>query len=168
MSSSSVLSCQDRSRANLAQLFDVNAKVPFFLSQEALPRLKDGGRIINVSSVVSRIVAPNLAACSMNKGALDVLTLDLAKHLAPGYHRELARSWHHRDGHEWGALGGPAVSPVRHRLRSPEAHRPTRRHRRCRRLPCLQRMQGGLPASTLARVVEVTYERDRGISAGPC
>jgi NAD(P)-dependent dehydrogenase (short-subunit alcohol dehydrogenase family) len=63
------------------QIFDVNAKVPFFTAQQALGRLRDGGRIINISSGASRIALPSLAAYSMTKGALDVLTLNLAKQL---------------------------------------------------------------------------------------
>jgi NAD(P)-dependent dehydrogenase (short-subunit alcohol dehydrogenase family) len=34
--------------------FAVNVKAPFFLIQQALPRLRDGGRIINLSSAVTR------------------------------------------------------------------------------------------------------------------
>jgi NAD(P)-dependent dehydrogenase (short-subunit alcohol dehydrogenase family) len=63
------------------EVFDVNVKVPFFLSQKALPRLNDGGRIINVSSAVTRIAYPQKAAYAMTKGALNVLTLALAKQL---------------------------------------------------------------------------------------
>jgi 3-oxoacyl-[acyl-carrier protein] reductase len=40
------------------EVFDLNAKVPFFISQKALPRLNDGGRIINISSGVTRIAFP--------------------------------------------------------------------------------------------------------------
>jgi 3-oxoacyl-[acyl-carrier protein] reductase len=65
------------------EVFNLNAKAPFFISQKALPRLKDGGRIINVSSGVTRIAFPNVAAYAMSKGALDILTLALAKQLGP-------------------------------------------------------------------------------------
>jgi 3-oxoacyl-[acyl-carrier protein] reductase len=65
------------------EVFDLNAKAPFFISQKALPRLKDGGRIINISSGVTRIALPQVAAYAMTKGALDVLTLELAKQLGP-------------------------------------------------------------------------------------
>ena len=61
----------------------MNVKVPFFIAQKALPRLRDGGRIINVSSAVARIAFPNLTAYAMTKGALNVLTLNLAKQLGP-------------------------------------------------------------------------------------
>lgn len=63
------------------EVFALNVKVPFFVSQKALPRLKDGGRIINVSSAVTRIAFPEKAAYAMTKGALNILTLELAKTL---------------------------------------------------------------------------------------
>jgi len=59
----------------------LNAKVPFFVSQRALPRLRNGGRIINISSGVTRIAFPEKAAYAMTKGALNILTLELAKTL---------------------------------------------------------------------------------------
>jgi 3-oxoacyl-[acyl-carrier protein] reductase len=65
------------------QVFALNAKVPFFVSQKALPRLRDGGRIINISSGVTRIAYPEKAAYAMTKGALNILTLELAKALGP-------------------------------------------------------------------------------------
>ena len=63
------------------EVFALNTKVPFFVSQKALPRLRDGGRIINISSAVTRIAFPQKAAYAMTKGALNILTLELAKEL---------------------------------------------------------------------------------------
>ena len=65
------------------EVFNLNMKAPFFISQRALPRLRDGGRIINISSCVTRIASPQVAAYAMTKGALDILTLELAKQLGP-------------------------------------------------------------------------------------
>jgi 3-oxoacyl-[acyl-carrier protein] reductase len=65
------------------EVFALNVKVPFFTIQKALTRLNDGGRIINVSSAATRIALPQKAAYAMTKGALDVLTLELAKQLGP-------------------------------------------------------------------------------------
>ncbi|GAA2239837.1 SDR family oxidoreductase [Streptomyces amakusaensis] len=66
------------------RLFAVNTKAPFFLAREGLSRLRDGGRIINVSSGLSRAaVMPELIAYAMTKGALDVFTRDLSKALGP-------------------------------------------------------------------------------------
>jgi NAD(P)-dependent dehydrogenase (short-subunit alcohol dehydrogenase family) len=63
--------------------FAVNAKSPFFIVQKALPRMPDGGRIINISSQTSLIAFPDVIAYSMSKGALDIFTKVLAKHLGP-------------------------------------------------------------------------------------
>ncbi|MCZ8522545.1 MULTISPECIES: SDR family oxidoreductase [Paenibacillus] len=65
------------------EMMAVNVKAPFFLIQGALPRMRDGGRIINISSGVTRIAYPELTAYNMTKGALDTLTLTLAKDLGP-------------------------------------------------------------------------------------
>ncbi|QNP75241.1 SDR family oxidoreductase [Streptomyces roseirectus] len=61
----------------------VNAKAPFFIVQRALTLLPDGGRIINISSGLTRFANPEQMAYAMTKGALEQLTLHLARHLAP-------------------------------------------------------------------------------------
>jgi NAD(P)-dependent dehydrogenase (short-subunit alcohol dehydrogenase family) len=57
----------------------VNVKAPFFIIQRALTRIRDNGRIVNVSTNLTRKAAPDISTYSMTKGALDVLTLNLAK-----------------------------------------------------------------------------------------
>ncbi|UQA93186.1 SDR family oxidoreductase [Streptomyces halobius] len=65
-------------------LFAVNTKAPFFIVQQGLGRLRDGGRIINVSTGLTRGAAkPELIAYAMTKGAVDVFTSTLAKDLGP-------------------------------------------------------------------------------------
>jgi 3-oxoacyl-[acyl-carrier protein] reductase len=59
------------------RLFAVNVRAPFFITQRALPMLSDGGRIINISSSVTRVAMPEIAY-AMTKGALDVLGRTLA------------------------------------------------------------------------------------------
>ncbi|WP_128661314.1 SDR family oxidoreductase, partial [Paenibacillus sp. 598K] len=49
--------------------------------QQALPRLRDGGRIINISSFVTRVASPSVFAYSMTKGAIDTFTKLLARQL---------------------------------------------------------------------------------------
>ncbi|MFF9816035.1 SDR family oxidoreductase [Streptomyces sp. NPDC014006] len=62
------------------RLFAVNVKAPHFITRLGLPRLRDGGRVINISSGLARTAAmPQLMAYSMTKGALDVFTRDLSK-----------------------------------------------------------------------------------------
>ncbi|WP_276356129.1 SDR family oxidoreductase [Cohnella caldifontis] len=61
----------------------VNVKAPFFLTQQALPRLRDDGRILNLSSAVTRISLPGIPAYTMTKAAVNALTLSLASQLGP-------------------------------------------------------------------------------------
>ncbi|MEC3975518.1 SDR family NAD(P)-dependent oxidoreductase [Amycolatopsis sp. H20-H5] len=65
------------------RLYAVNAKAPFFIIQRALRNLTDGGRIVNISSGLTRFANPQEVAYAMTKGAVDQLTLHFAKHLGP-------------------------------------------------------------------------------------
>lgn len=65
------------------EIFAVNVKAPFFLVQKSLSRLRDEGRIINISSGVTRIAYPHLMAYNLTKGAINTFTLHLAKLLGP-------------------------------------------------------------------------------------
>jgi 3-oxoacyl-[acyl-carrier protein] reductase len=68
----------ETTEAQFDELIAVNVRAPFFIAQEAVKRLKDGGRIINLSSVVARLPAKGLAAYSLTKPAIDSLTKSLA------------------------------------------------------------------------------------------
>jgi 3-oxoacyl-[acyl-carrier protein] reductase len=74
---------EDTTEAGFDEVFAIDAKAPFFMLQKVLPRMPDGGRIINISSQTSNIVFPGVAAYTMAKGALDHLTRVAARHLAP-------------------------------------------------------------------------------------
>lgn len=65
------------------ELMSVHLKAPFFLTQKLAPFLEDGGRIINISSGLTRFSLPGYAAYSMMKGGVEVLSRYLAKELAP-------------------------------------------------------------------------------------
>lgn len=65
------------------RLVAVNAKAPFFLIQRALPMMPDGGRIINISSGLTRFANPQEIAYAMTKGAVEMLALHFAKALGP-------------------------------------------------------------------------------------
>ncbi|MEU3554296.1 SDR family oxidoreductase [Streptomyces fragilis] len=65
------------------EIFAVNAKAPFFLIQRALKNLRDGGRIINISSGLTRFANPDEIAYAMAKGAVEQLALHFAKYLGP-------------------------------------------------------------------------------------
>ena len=71
----------DTTQAQFDAMFDVHVKGPFFLTQALLPLLADGGRIVNLSSGLTRIAAPGFAAYSAAKGAVEILSVYLAKEL---------------------------------------------------------------------------------------
>jgi 3-oxoacyl-[acyl-carrier protein] reductase len=62
------------------RIFAVNVRAPFFTIQRALPLMPDGGRIINISSGVTRIALRDFAY-AMTKGATDVMGRVLANAL---------------------------------------------------------------------------------------
>ncbi len=64
-------------------LVNVHFKGVFFLTQKLLPLMNDGGRIINVSSGLSRFTLPGFAAYGALKGAVEVLSRYMAKELGP-------------------------------------------------------------------------------------
>lgn len=65
------------------RLVDVHFKGVFFLTQALLPLIADGGRIVNLSSGLTRMSLPGYAAYAATKGAVEVLTRYLAKELGP-------------------------------------------------------------------------------------
>lgn len=65
----------------LDQLYNVNFKGVFFLTQKLLPLIKDGGRIVMLSTGLTRICIPESASYASLKGAIEVLTRYLAKEL---------------------------------------------------------------------------------------
>ncbi|MET9294729.1 glucose 1-dehydrogenase [Streptomyces sp. NPDC003077] len=74
----------DITERDFDHVFAINTKAPFFVTRLALPRLRDGGRIVNVSTGLTRGGAmPELIAYGMTKGAIDVFTATLAKDLGP-------------------------------------------------------------------------------------
>ncbi|MGN6691842.1 MAG: SDR family NAD(P)-dependent oxidoreductase [Sphingopyxis sp.] len=75
-------SIAETTEAQFDLLFDVHVKGVFFLTQALLPLLADGGRIVNFSSGLTRIAAPGFAAYSAAKGAIETLTLYMAKEFA--------------------------------------------------------------------------------------
>jgi NAD(P)-dependent dehydrogenase (short-subunit alcohol dehydrogenase family) len=65
----------------LDQLYNVHFKGVFFLTQKLLPLIRDGGRIVNISSGLARFSIPGSSAYASMKGAVEVLTRYLAKEL---------------------------------------------------------------------------------------
>lgn len=71
----------DTTEEQFDRLVDVHFKGVFFLTQKLLPLIADGGRIVNLSSGLTRVSAPGWSAYSAVKGAVEVLTLYMAKEL---------------------------------------------------------------------------------------
>jgi NAD(P)-dependent dehydrogenase (short-subunit alcohol dehydrogenase family) len=71
----------ETTEAQFDSLFNVHVKGVFFLTQALLPLLADGGRIVNFSSGLTRVSYPGFSAYSAAKGAVEILTLYLAKEL---------------------------------------------------------------------------------------
>lgn len=71
----------DTTEAQFDALVRVHLKAPFFLTQQLLPLLADGGRILNVSTGLARFTFPGYAAYASVKGAVEVLTRYMAKEL---------------------------------------------------------------------------------------
>lgn len=74
-------SIMDTTEAQFDQLVNVHLKGSFFLTQQLLPQLRDGGRIINISSGLTRFALPGYAAYAAMKGAIETLTRYQAREL---------------------------------------------------------------------------------------
>jgi NAD(P)-dependent dehydrogenase (short-subunit alcohol dehydrogenase family) len=74
---------QDTTEAQFDEIFNVHVKGVYFLTQKLLPLMKDGGRIVNISSGLARFSLPGSSAYGCAKGAVEVLTRYLAKELGP-------------------------------------------------------------------------------------
>ncbi|MGG3622065.1 SDR family oxidoreductase [Bacillus gobiensis] len=67
----------------LDKLYEVHFKGVFFLTQKLLPLINDGGRIVNISTGLTRFAVPESGAYASMKGAIEVLTRYMAKELGP-------------------------------------------------------------------------------------
>lgn len=69
--------------AEMDALFAVHFKGVFLLTQRLVPMMRDGGRIVNLSSGLARFATPNRAAYGSIKAAVESLTRYMALELAP-------------------------------------------------------------------------------------
>jgi NAD(P)-dependent dehydrogenase (short-subunit alcohol dehydrogenase family) len=69
--------------AELDSLYNANFKGVFFLTQKLLPLINDGGRIVNISTGLTRFTTPDTIPYASLKGAIEVFTHYLAKELGP-------------------------------------------------------------------------------------
>jgi 3-oxoacyl-[acyl-carrier protein] reductase len=74
---------EDVSEADFDRIVQVNLKSPFFLIKALLPQLRDGGRIVNISSMGTRAAYPEMAAYAPAKAGLEALSVLLAAQLGP-------------------------------------------------------------------------------------
>ena len=71
----------ETTEAQFDGLVNVHFKGVYFLTQALLPLLADGGRIVNLSSGLTRVSFPGYSAYAAVKGAVEVLSVYLAKEL---------------------------------------------------------------------------------------
>lgn len=64
-------------------IYNVHFKGVLFLTQELLPLINDGGRIVNVSTTRTRLSSRGGAAYASMKGAIEVLSRHMATELGP-------------------------------------------------------------------------------------
>jgi 3-oxoacyl-[acyl-carrier protein] reductase len=61
------------------RVWSINARSVFYALREAATRLADNGRVVSLSSTVTRLMLPNYAAYAASKGAVEQLTRIFAK-----------------------------------------------------------------------------------------
>lgn len=76
-----ILTLEEATEESVDEVLNINVKAPLFVTQHALSRLRDGGRIINISSFVTRAASPSVFTYSVSKGAINTFTLALARQL---------------------------------------------------------------------------------------
>lgn len=74
-------SISDTTEEQFDEMVNIHFKGVFFLTQQLLPFINNGGRIINVSSGLARFSYPGSSAYAAMKGAIEVLSRYLAKEL---------------------------------------------------------------------------------------
>ncbi|WP_371494536.1 SDR family oxidoreductase [Kitasatospora sp. NBC_00374] len=63
------------------RLWAVNVSTPFFVIQRVLPLLNDGGRVVNMGSMASRLAVSTQIAYTVSKAALESMAPSLANEL---------------------------------------------------------------------------------------
>ncbi len=76
-------SLMETTEAQFDSLVNMHLKGVFFLTQKLLPLMADGGRIVNISSGLTRFALPGYTAYASMKGAVEVMTRYMAKELGP-------------------------------------------------------------------------------------
>lgn len=74
-------SFESSSIEDFKDMMHLHMMAPFFMTQNALPIMNDGGAIVNISSGLTRFATPGFATYASIKGGLEVLTKYQAKEL---------------------------------------------------------------------------------------
>jgi NAD(P)-dependent dehydrogenase (short-subunit alcohol dehydrogenase family) len=69
--------------ADFDSVVNVHFKGVYFLTQKLAPLMNDGGRIVNISSGLTRVSVAGSSVYAAAKGAVEILTRYLAKELGP-------------------------------------------------------------------------------------
>lgn len=72
---------EQTTEAQFDSLINVHFKGVFFLTQALLPLIAKGGRIVNISSGLTRVSYPGFSAYAAAKGAVEILSVYMAKEL---------------------------------------------------------------------------------------
>ena len=67
--------------ADFDRLHRINVRGTFLVSREAVRRVREGGAIINFSTSVTKLALPTYTVYAASKGAVDAMTLVLAREL---------------------------------------------------------------------------------------
>ncbi|MBS0014288.1 MAG: SDR family oxidoreductase [Desulfobacterales bacterium] len=78
---------EDISEDEFEDIFALNVKGLFFACQQAAKKMADNGKIINISTSVTKMMLPHYGAYAATKGAVEQITKVLAKELG---HRQIA------------------------------------------------------------------------------
>ena len=73
----------EMTEAQFDEMLNIHFKGVYFFTQKALPLLRDGGRIVNISSAAARSSFAGVSAYASMKGAVEVFTRYLALELGP-------------------------------------------------------------------------------------
>jgi|SRR6516165_1604619 3-oxoacyl-[acyl-carrier protein] reductase len=108
--------------------FNINVLGLLLVTQAAVKYLAEGGSIINMGSVASRITSPNSAVYSGTKAAVDAITIVLSRELGPKKIRvnTLSPGIVETEGTHSGGFIGICVRKVRPRADPARPHRPTK------------------------------------------
>ncbi|HRI65101.1 MAG TPA: SDR family oxidoreductase [Polyangium sp.] len=71
----------ETTEAQFDELMRVHLKGPFFLTQALLPSIAQGGKILNITTGLTRFTMPGYSAYATMKGAMETLTKYQAKEL---------------------------------------------------------------------------------------